>query len=85
MQTTRKAWFIRKVDDRFVAVAKNLDTGIETVVAPEGKPLPTIEATRRYINERWYKGKDFPGSIYRSEELGEPDEIVVTHCLHDIC
>lgn len=83
--TTRKAWFIRKAEGGFFAVARNIDTGTESMVGPWGRPLPTVEATREYIASQWHDGTDFPGSIIPSAEMGEPSEFLLSHCLADLC
>lgn len=76
---TDKAWFVRKTDEGFRAVAKNLETRREEMV---GFPFPTVEAARNYIVKMWHNGTDFPGSLGFT---GKPDDVVLYHCLADLC
>lgn len=88
MTRTRKAWFVRKTDGGFCAVAKNLSTGQESEsLSWHGRPMANLDAAREYISLSWQCGLTFPDSITPSNEVvsdGPPSEFLY-RCLSDIC
>jgi hypothetical protein len=85
---TRKAWFVRKTNGGFYAMAKNLSTSQNSeTLSWNGQPMPTIDAARQYISLSWQGGLTFPDSITPSNEIvsdGPPSEFLY-RCLSDIC
>jgi hypothetical protein len=58
-------WFIVRTDNGYMAECRNLRTGAKALVGPWGQSLPTVKATRQYIQETWNNGnpKNAPGSV----------------------